>query len=67
MSGVIGEMLNYAKPPGTNIDTMPYNIYILQESRAGMDVAGSIAGVGKLSRIYNHAVRLTGGYNASLI
>ena len=43
MSGVIGEKLNYAKPSGTNVDTMPYNIYILQESRAGMEVAGSIA------------------------
>ena len=43
MSRVIGEKLNYEKPPGTNVDTMPHNIYILQESRAGMEVAGSIA------------------------
>ena len=29
MSGVIGEKLNYAKPPCINVDIMLHNIYIL--------------------------------------
>ena len=40
MSRVIGDKLYYVKPEGTNVDTMLHNIYILQESRVGIEVAG---------------------------